>query len=52
VLLLGAPALQKQIVEMGPDMPESGETTPEALDALRKADIDKWWAVIQAAGLN
>jgi tripartite-type tricarboxylate transporter receptor subunit TctC len=46
------PALHKQIVGMGLDMPGSGEMTPAALEALRKADIDKWWPIIKAAGLK
>jgi tripartite-type tricarboxylate transporter receptor subunit TctC len=46
------PALHKQIVEMGLDMPGRAEMTPAALEALRKADIDKWWPIIKAAGLK
>jgi tripartite-type tricarboxylate transporter receptor subunit TctC len=26
--------------------------TPEALDALLKADIGKWWPIIRAAGIK
>jgi hypothetical protein len=33
-------------------MPETGQTTPEALEALRKADIETWWPIIKAAGLK
>jgi tripartite-type tricarboxylate transporter receptor subunit TctC len=46
------PAFHRQIVEMGLDMPEAGQTTPEALEALRKADIETWWPIIKAAGLK
>lgn len=46
------PAFHKQIVEMGLDMPANDERSPEALEALRKADIAKWWPVIKAAGLK
>jgi tripartite-type tricarboxylate transporter receptor subunit TctC len=46
------PALHKQIIEMGLDMPGRAEMTPAALEALRKADIDKWWPIIKAAGLK
>ena len=52
VAALTDPALHKQIVDMGLDMPGSGEMTPAALEALRKADIDKWWPIIKAAGLK
>ena len=34
------------------DMPDADQRTPEALDALRKADADKWWPIIKAAGLK
>jgi tripartite-type tricarboxylate transporter receptor subunit TctC len=52
VAAISDPALHKQIVEMGLDMPGNGETTPAALEALREADIDKWWPIIKAAGLK
>jgi tripartite-type tricarboxylate transporter receptor subunit TctC len=45
-------AFHKQIVEMGLDMPGADQRTPQALDALRKADDAKWWPVIKAAGLK
>ena len=44
--------LQKRIVEMGLDMPDADQRTPEALDGVRKADADKWWPIIKAAGLK
>jgi tripartite-type tricarboxylate transporter receptor subunit TctC len=44
------PAFHKQIVEMGLDMPD--QTTPDGLEALRKADIETWWPIIKAAGLK
>jgi tripartite-type tricarboxylate transporter receptor subunit TctC len=46
------PAFHKRIVEMGLDMPPADQRTPEALEALRKTDIAKWWPVIKAAGLK
>jgi len=44
--------LQKRIVEMGLDMPDADQRTPEALDGVRKADADKWCPIIKAAGLK
>ena len=49
---LAEPAIRKRIVEMGLDMPASDQQAPEALGALRKADIEKWWPIIKAAGLK
>ena len=46
------PTFHKRIVEMGLDMPPADQRTPEALEALRKADVAKWWPVIKAAGLK
>jgi tripartite-type tricarboxylate transporter receptor subunit TctC len=46
------PVFHKRIVDMGLDMPDAGQRTPNALEALHKADIAKWWPVIKAAGLK
>jgi tripartite-type tricarboxylate transporter receptor subunit TctC len=50
VKAMADPAFHKQSVEMGLDMPD--RTAPEALEALRKADIETWWPIIKAAGLK
>jgi tripartite-type tricarboxylate transporter receptor subunit TctC len=50
VKAMADPAFHKQIVEMGLDMPD--QTTPDGLEALRKADIETWWPIIKAAGLK
>ncbi len=44
--------LQKRMTEMGLDNVDSDQHTPEALGALRQAEIDKWWPIIKAAGLK
>jgi tripartite-type tricarboxylate transporter receptor subunit TctC len=46
------PAIRNRIVEMGLDMPGPDQRTPEALRALQKADIEKWWPIIKDAGLK
>jgi tripartite-type tricarboxylate transporter receptor subunit TctC len=45
-------AIRNRIVEMGLDMPGADERTPDALRALQKADIEKWWPIIKNAGLK
>jgi tripartite-type tricarboxylate transporter receptor subunit TctC len=50
VKAMADPVFHKQIVEMGLDMP--AQTTPEALEVLRRADIETWWPIIKAAGLK
>ncbi len=49
---MAEPAIRNRIVEMGLDMPGADERTPEALRALQKADIEKWWPIIKDAGLK
>jgi tripartite-type tricarboxylate transporter receptor subunit TctC len=49
---LADPELQKRMTEMGLDNVDSDQHTPEALGALRQAEIDKWWPIIKATGLK
>jgi tripartite-type tricarboxylate transporter receptor subunit TctC len=49
---LADPELQKRVADMGLDMPDADQRTPEALGTLRQADVDKWWPIIKAAGLK
>jgi tripartite-type tricarboxylate transporter receptor subunit TctC len=49
---LDDPELQKRMTDMGLDNVEGDQRTPEALEALRTAEIDKWWPIIKAAGLK
>jgi tripartite-type tricarboxylate transporter receptor subunit TctC len=49
---LADPELQKRMTEMGLDNVDSDQHSPEALGALRQAEIDKWWPIIKAAGLK
>jgi tripartite-type tricarboxylate transporter receptor subunit TctC len=49
---LADPDLQKRMTDMGLDNVDNDQRTPEALAALRQAEIDKWWPIIKAAGLK
>ena len=46
------PTFHKQMVDMGLDMPGGDQRTQQALGELRKAEVAKWWPIIEAAGLK
>jgi len=46
------PAFKKRMIELALEMPPSDELTPEALAALQKRDIEKWWPLMKAAGIK
>jgi tripartite-type tricarboxylate transporter receptor subunit TctC len=49
---LADPAVQKRFAELGQTPPPRERQTPEALGALQRADIDKWWPVVKAANIK
>jgi tripartite-type tricarboxylate transporter receptor subunit TctC len=49
---LADPALQKHFSELGLDVASLEQQTPEGLAAFQKAEIDKWWPIIKAAGIG
>jgi tripartite-type tricarboxylate transporter receptor subunit TctC len=49
---LADPALQKRFSELGLDVAPREQQTPEGLAAFQKAEIDKWWPIIKAAGIG
>ena len=46
------PAFKQRMIQLALEMPPSDELTPEALAALQKSDIAKWWPVLKAAGIK
>jgi tripartite-type tricarboxylate transporter receptor subunit TctC len=46
------PAIRQRLTEMGQEIPSRELQTPEALAALHKADIEKWWPIMKAANIK
>jgi tripartite-type tricarboxylate transporter receptor subunit TctC len=49
---LADPAVQQRFVEIGQEAWPRDKQTPEALAAQQKAEIEKWWPIIKAAGIR
>ena len=49
---LAEPATQKRLSDLGLDIAPRAQQTPEALGAHQKAEIEKWWPLIKAAGIR
>jgi tripartite-type tricarboxylate transporter receptor subunit TctC len=49
---LADPAVRARLVDMGQEIPARDKQTAEALGAYHKAEIEKWWPIIRAAGIK
>ena len=49
---LADPAVRQRFADIENEIPPRDQLTPEALGALQKADIEKWWPIIKAAGIK
>jgi tripartite-type tricarboxylate transporter receptor subunit TctC len=49
---LADPAVQQRFTDVGQEIWPRDKQTPEALAAQQKAEIDKWWPIIKAAGIK
>jgi tripartite-type tricarboxylate transporter receptor subunit TctC len=52
VAALNDPAIRKRLTDIGQEIPTPEQQTPEALGALHRAAIDKWWPIIKAANIR
>ncbi len=49
---LADPAIRAKFADMGLDIASREQQTPEGLAAFHKAEIEKWWPIIKAAGIK
>ena len=52
VQALADPAMRKRFTDLGLDVASREQQTPEGLAAFHKAEIEKWWPIIKAAGIG
>jgi len=49
---LADPAVRARFTELGLDVASREQQTPEGLAAFQKAEVEKWWPIIKAAGVK
>ena len=49
---LADPNVRQRLAGLGQEIPAREQQTPEALGAMHKAEIDKWWPLVKAAGIK
>ena len=49
---LADPAVRAKLADLGQDIYPRERQTPEALGALQKAEIAKWWPIIKAGNIK
>jgi tripartite-type tricarboxylate transporter receptor subunit TctC len=49
---LADPTVLARLADLGQEIFPRDRQTPEALGAFQKAEIEKWWPIIKAAGIK
>jgi tripartite-type tricarboxylate transporter receptor subunit TctC len=49
---LADPAVRSRLADLGVEAFPREQQTPEALAALQKAEIEKWWSLIKEFGIK
>jgi hypothetical protein len=45
-------AVRQRLTDIGQEIPPRDQQTPDVLGALQKAEAEKWWPIIKAAGIK
>jgi tripartite-type tricarboxylate transporter receptor subunit TctC len=49
---LGDPAVRARLTEFGGEIFPREQQNPDALAAMQRADAEKWWPIMSAAGIR
>jgi tripartite-type tricarboxylate transporter receptor subunit TctC len=49
---LANPAVRQRLADLGQEITPRGQQSPEALAAFHKAEAEKWWPLVKAAGIK
>jgi tripartite-type tricarboxylate transporter receptor subunit TctC len=52
VRTVAEPLMRQKIAERSMEIPPRAQQTPAALGAFHRAEIEKWWPIIRAAGIR
>jgi hypothetical protein len=52
VSILAEPEVRQRLIDLAYEIPSPEQQTPQALGALQRAEIEKWWPIIKAAGVK
>lgn len=52
VKALSEPEVRDKLGALGQEIPPRDQQTPEALGALVRSEIERWWPIVQAAGIK
>jgi tripartite-type tricarboxylate transporter receptor subunit TctC len=52
VAALNDPAVSKRLTDLGSVLPTPDQFKPEALGALQRSEIERWWPIIRAANIK
>jgi len=44
--------VRQRLADLGEEIPPRAQQTPQALAVHHKAEIEKWWPILKAAGIK